>query len=185
MSRTNNEHWRKVNNCGKSPIGPASLVVGSPYDPFWRSKHTTVASSNGSDITCKSTIFLTSIHHTKSSSSGRTRASISGPLFAVYSRSTTCRGRLKYPPPTFLTTAFSAPTSTCLALPIKGPLSTSSPVRDRVDNHAAKLFFWSAPTSPNRSRKRTTQTRLAFNPSTLPLNRVPHQATNRKTLPSL
>jgi len=75
--------------------------------------------------------------------------------------STTCRGRLKYPPPTFLTTAVSTPKSTRSAprsaQSINGPSSTSSPFRDCVDDHAAKLFFRSAPTSWNRSRTRTTR----------------------------
>jgi len=137
------------------------IVFGSPYVPSWRSTHTTVASSNDSDITCEFTTFHTSTHHTKSSSSGRTRASISGPPSAAYSCSTTCRGRLKYPPTTFLTTAVSAPKSSRSAprsaLSINGPSSTFLPFRDRVDGHATTLFFRSAPTSRNRSRTRMTR----------------------------
>ena len=64
--------------------GSQLIVVGSPYDPSWRSTHTTVASLNGSDITCEFTTFHISTHHTKSSSSGCTRASISGPPSAAY-----------------------------------------------------------------------------------------------------
>ena len=70
------------------------IVTGPPYDPSWRSTHTTVASLNGSDITCEFTTFHTSTHHTKSSSSGRTHASISGPPSAAYSCSATCRRKL-------------------------------------------------------------------------------------------
>ena len=50
------------------------IVVGSPYYPSWRSTHTTITFSNGSDITCEFTIFHISTHNTKSSSSSRTRA---------------------------------------------------------------------------------------------------------------
>ena len=70
------------------------IVAGPPYNPSWRLAHMTITSSNGSDITCEFTTIHTSTHHTKSSSSGRTRASISGPPSVAYSRSTTCRGRL-------------------------------------------------------------------------------------------
>ena len=148
--------------------GLQPIVVGSPYDPSWRSTHTTVAFLNGSDTTCEFTTFHISNHHTKSLSSGRTRASISGPLSAAYSRSTTCRGKLKYPPTTFLTSAVSVLESTRmtprLALTINGPSSTSLPFQDRVDDHAAKLFFRSAPSrnrSRNRSLTRTTWSRIA------------------------
>jgi hypothetical protein len=70
---------------------------------------TTVASSNGSDITCEFTTFHISNLHIKSLYSGRTRASISGPLSAAYLRSTTCHGKLKYPPTTFCTSAVFCP----------------------------------------------------------------------------
>ena len=96
--------------------------------------------------------------HQDSLYSGRTRASISGPPSAAYLRSTTCRGKLKYPPTTFRTSAVSVLESTRptlrSALPINGPLSTSSQFQDRVDVHAAKLFFGSA-LSRNRSRNRS------------------------------
>jgi len=129
---------------------------------------TTVASSNGSDITCEFTTFHISNLHIKSLYSGRTRASISGPPSAAYLRSTTCRGKLKYPPITFRTSAVSVleltrPTLR-LALPINGPLSTSLQSRDRVDVHAAKLLFrpaLSRSRSRNRSWTRTTWSRIA------------------------
>ena len=115
---------------------------------------TTVASSNGSDITCEFTTFHISNLHIKSLYSGRTRASISGPPSAAYLRSTTCRRKLKYPPTTFRTSAVSVLESTRptlpSALPIIGPSSKSLQFQDRVDVHAAKLFFGSA-LSRNRS----------------------------------
>jgi len=134
----------------------------------WRSTHATVAFSNGSDTTCEFTTSHISAHHTKSSSSGRIRASISGPPSAAYSRSTTCRGGLKYPPTTFLTSVVSVLESTRTtprsALAINGPSGTSSLFRDRVDYYAAKLFFQSAPRrnqSQNQSLTRKTWSRIA------------------------
>jgi hypothetical protein len=130
--------------------------------------HVTVAFSNGSDTTCEFRTSHISAHHTKSSSSGRIRASISGPPSAAYSRSTTCRGGLKDPPTTFLTSVVSVLESTRTtprsALAINGPSSTSSLFRDCVDDYAAKLFFRSAPSwnqSRNQSLTRTTWSRIA------------------------
>ena len=123
----------------------------------------TSAFLNGSDTTCGFTTSHISTHHTKSLSLGRTRASVSGLPSAAYSRSITCRGKLKYPPTTSLTSVVSVieltrpiPRS---ALPINGLSSTSSPSRDHVDDHATRLFFQSAPSqnqSRNRSLTRTT-----------------------------
>jgi len=96
-----------VNLLNTTYPGSQLIVVGLPYDLAWRSTHTTVASSNGSDITCEITTSHISTHHTKSLSSGRTRASILGPLSAAYSRSTTCRRKLKYLPTTFFTSVGS------------------------------------------------------------------------------
>jgi hypothetical protein len=95
-SDTNNECLPDaiVNLPNTTYPGSQLIIVGSPYVPSWRSKHTTVASQNGSDITCEITTSHISTHPTKSSSSGCTRASISGPLSAAYSRLTTCRGEL-------------------------------------------------------------------------------------------
>jgi len=61
-----------VNLLNTTYPGSQLIVVGSPYDLAWRSTHTTVASSNGSDITCEITTSHFSTHHTKSLSSGRT-----------------------------------------------------------------------------------------------------------------
>jgi len=98
--------------------------------PSWRSTHVTVAFSNGSDTTWEFTTFHISAHHTKSLSSGRIRASISGPPSAACSRSTTCRGGLKYPPTTFSRVSFLS-SSQPVRLPIRLSPSTALRVHPR------------------------------------------------------
>ena len=75
--------------------------------------------------------------------------------------------KVKYPPTTFRTSAVFVLESTHptlhSALPIIGPSSTSSQFQDRVDVHAAKLFFGSALCrnwSWNRSLTRKTWSRI-------------------------
>ena len=161
-------------------LGSALLVELPLSVAFLGSPLGITAVLNDFDTTSVSTIFLTSTHHTKSSSSDRTRASTSVPPSSASSHwitSPSRSGSLCLPSHT---TASSVPVSILLAptafRPTTGSLSsTSLPFPDREDDHDGKQFPPSTPKDRTHHRARVALLHLTW----LPLSRLPYQTTTR------